>query len=74
MMTLGWPWPIYGKVKFGNLGFYIGKIENSGFFQKLLKPVTWNLEDSDSQVIELMKVWKVNVIFDLCPRAFTYEN
>ena len=30
----------YGKVKFGNLGFSIGKTENSRFFQKLLKPVT----------------------------------
>ena len=30
----------YGKVKFGNLGFSIGKSENSGFFQKLLQPVT----------------------------------
>ena len=31
---------IYGKVKFGNFGFSIGKSENSGFFQKLLQPVT----------------------------------
>ena len=31
-----WPWSdlelFYGKVKFGNLGFSIGKYENSGFF------------------------------------------
>ena len=25
MMPLGWPWPIYGKVKFGPLCFYMGK-------------------------------------------------
>ena len=41
-----WPWVdldlFYDKVKFGNLGFWIGKIENSGFFQKPLKPVTLN--------------------------------
>ena len=32
----------YGKVKFGNLGFSMGKSENSGFFLKLLQPVTLN--------------------------------
>ena len=26
----------YGKVKFGNIGFYIGKSENYGFFQKTI--------------------------------------
>ena len=30
----------YGKVKFGNLGFSIGKSVNSRFFQKLEMPVT----------------------------------
>ena len=30
----------YGKVKFGYLGFSMGKSENCGFFQKLLQPVT----------------------------------
>ena len=33
----------YGKVKFCNLGFYMGKCDNVGFFWKLLHPVTWNL-------------------------------
>ena len=28
------------NLQFGNLGFSIGKSENSGFFQKLLQPVT----------------------------------
>ena len=47
-----WPWSdldlFYGKVKFGNLGFSIEKSENSGFFKKLLKPVTWKLVDTDN--------------------------
>ena len=30
----------YGKVNFGNLGYFMGKSENSRFFQKLLQPVT----------------------------------
>ena len=30
----------YGKVKFGNFGFSIGKSENNGTFVKLLHPVT----------------------------------
>ena len=38
----------YGKVKFGNnLGFSMEKSENSGFFQKLLQPVTLKLVGAD---------------------------
>ena len=33
MMTLSWPWPIYGKVKFGPLCFCMGKRKNNGFFR-----------------------------------------
>ena len=42
-----WPWVdldlFYGKVKFGNLGFSIGKIEKSGFFRNhwSLWPESW---------------------------------
>ena len=42
-----WPWSdldlFYGKVKFGNLGFSIGKSENSGFFRNYcsLWPESW---------------------------------
>ena len=39
-----WPWVdldlFYGKVKFGNLGFSIGKSENC-WFSEHLQPVTW---------------------------------
>ena len=45
-----WPWSdldlFYGKFKFGNICFSIGKSENSGF-QKLLQPVTWKLVAAD---------------------------
>ena len=37
----------YGKVKFCNLGFSIGKSENSGFFQKFLQPVTLTMVGAD---------------------------
>ena len=46
-------WPLsdldlfYGKVKFINIGFSIGESENSGFFQKLLQPVTWKFVGAD---------------------------
>ena len=36
MMTLGWPWPIYSKVKFGPLCFCMGKKVKQWVFQKLL--------------------------------------
>ena len=65
-----WPWVdldlFYGKVKFGNLGFFIGKIENSEFSE--------TIEACDlkvgrcRQLIELMKVWKVKVISWPCPQ------
>ena len=39
----------YDKVKFGNLGFSIGKSESSGiFFQKRLQPVICKLVDADN--------------------------
>ena len=45
-----WPWSdldlIYGKVKFGYIGFSIGKSE-IWIFQKLLQPVTWKVEGAD---------------------------
>ena len=30
-----WPWPILRQIKFGNLGFSIGKSENSGFLETI---------------------------------------
>ena len=44
MTTLGCPRPFYDKVKFnGNLGFSVGKSENSAFFRKysILRPEIW---------------------------------
>ena len=46
-------WPLsdldlfYGKIKFGCLGFSMGKSEN-WIFQKLLQPVSWKLVDADN--------------------------
>ena len=41
-----WPWVdlnlVYGKVKFGKMGFSIEKLKIEDF-QKLLQPVTWSL-------------------------------
>ena len=31
-ITQGWPWQFYAKVKFGDIGFCMGKIENYLFF------------------------------------------
>ena len=38
IITLGWPWPFYAKVKFSDIGFCMGKSENNLFFWKLLQP------------------------------------
>ena len=62
-----WPWSdldlFYGKVKFGNLGFFYGKKWKQWIFQKLLQPVIWKLVDADNYwVYEVMWVSKVKVI------------
>ena len=39
----------YGKVKFGNIGFYIGKSENYGFFENYcsLRPEKWYMQTTN---------------------------
>ena len=75
-----WPWSdldlFYGKVKFGNLGFSIGKSENSGFFSETIEAcdlkVSWY-----RQLIDFMKVceyWRSRSFLDLGPRSCTYKN
>ena len=62
-----WPWGdldlFYGKVKFGNLGFSIGKSEKSGFFRNYcsLRPERW-LMQTTNWANEVMWVLKVKVI------------
>ena len=54
MMTLSDFDLFYGKVKFGNLGFSIGKSENSGFFRNYCS----NLKVGRSRhLIEYMKIY-----------------
>ena len=45
--TLQKPSSPESEVKFGNLGFCLGKSKNSVFFQKLLHPVTRKLVGAD---------------------------
>ena len=68
-----WPWSdpdlFYGKVKFGNLGFSIGKSENCWFFQNIcsLRPETnWKNEH--------MWVLKVKVISWPWPKVIYIQN
>ena len=65
-----WPWVdleiFYGKVKFGNLGFFIGKNENIEFSETI---ATCDLKVCRCrQLIELMKVRKVKAISWPCPQ------
>ena len=65
----------YGKVKFGNLGFSIGKSENSGFSETIAAS---DLKDSRSRhLIKYMKVCEYlrsRSFLDLGPRSCTYKN
>ena len=66
-----WPWVdlqlIYSKVKFGNLGFSIGKKKTVEYLETIeacdLKVVRCR------QMIEQIKVWKVKVIFLFWPQG-----
>ena len=67
-----WPWVdldlFYGKVKFGNLGFSIGKSENCWFFRTFaacdLKP---------TEKMNICEYWRSRSFLDLGPRSFTYK-
>ena len=69
MMTLGDLDLSNARVKFCNLGFSIGKSENSGFFRNYaacdLKVDRWR------QINEYRRSMS---FLDLGPRSFTYEN
>ena len=38
IMTLGWPWPIFAKVRFGHIGFLHGQKWKLYIIWKLLQP------------------------------------
>ena len=55
-----WPWDdlglFYGKVKFGNIGFYMGNSENYGFFENSLE--AWDLKSGRcKQLMGKMKIY-----------------
>ena len=73
-----WPWvdldPFWGKVKFCDWGFSIGKVKALDCSETI---ATCDLKVGRCrQLIELMKwVFKVKIFFfDLGSRSFTYEN
>ena len=54
MMMMGDLDLVYSKVKFGNLGFSMGKNENSGFFRTIA--ASYLKASRNSHLIEYMKV------------------
>ena len=68
-----WPWVdldlFNGKVKFGNLGFSIGKSENCWFFRTFaacdLKP---------TEKMNICEYWRSRSFLDLGPGSFTYKT
>ena len=61
-----WPWVnldlLYSKVKFGNLGFFLGKIKTMDFLETVEACDLKVGRCRQLHVIELMKVWKVKFI------------
>ena len=43
IISLGWPWPIYAKVKFCHIGFCMGKSENYLFLAHLSRRLRGSL-------------------------------
>ena len=74
-----WPWRdldlFYGKVKFGNIGFSMGKVKTVDFSETIAAS---DLKVSrSSHLIEYMKVseyWRSRSFLDLGPRSSTYKN
>ena len=70
-----WPWSdldlFYGKIKFGNISFSIGKIEKKWIFLKLLKPVTWKVVANEGMEgqgnfwhwPQDIYIWKLKLVF-----------
>ena len=69
-----WPWValnlFYGKVKFGFLGFSIGKSENSGYFRNYcsLWSESWEMQTTN-WINECKWAFKVKVISGLWPKV-----
>ena len=74
-----WPWSdldlFYGKVKFGNIGFSMGKVKIVDFSEFIAAS---DLKVSRSRHLnEFMKVseyWRSRSFLDLGPRLCTYKN
>ena len=68
-----WPWSdpdlFYGKVKFDNLGFSIGKSENCWFFRAF---AACDLKSSEK--MNICEYWRSRSFLDLGPRSFTYKT
>ena len=67
-----WPWVdldlFYGKVKFGNLGFSIGKSENCWFFRTF---AAFDLKPTEK--MNICEYWRSKSFLDL-GRSFTYKT
>ena len=68
-----WPWVdldlFYGKVKFGNLGFSIGKSENCWFFKTFAA-----CELKLHKIMKICEYWRSRSFLDLDPKSITYET
>ena len=68
-----WPWVdldlCYGKVKFGNLGFSIGKSENCWFSRTI---ATCDLKPTEK--MNICVYWRSRSFLDLGPRSLTYKT
>ena len=68
-----WPWVdldlFYGRVKFGNLGFSMGKSENCWFFRTF---AAWDLKPTEKR--NICEYWRSRSFLDLGPRSFTYKT
>ena len=71
-MTLGWPWPILWQVKFGNLGFSIGKSESSVFFRHYcsLWPESWLMQTTDWTYYGLLSIVGQGYFWTMAPGSF----
>ena len=65
----------YRKVKFGNLGFSIGKSENSGFSETIAaNDLKIGSSRHQNECMKLYEYWRSRSFLDLGPRLCIYKN
>ena len=76
IMTLSWPWSIYAKVKFGHIGFCMGKKWKLFIFLETIAAlglkVAWSIQLNE--FMKLSEYQRSRSFFDLDQRSLRFQS